>query len=110
MKLLFDQNLAGRLTNELGDLFPGSAHVMQLGMATATDAEVWTHAQEHGFCIVSKDADFQQLSAIRGQPPKVIWLRIGNCSTQRITALLRTNAKVIHAFSEDPASAYLILS
>lgn len=34
--------------------------------------------------IVSKDMDMHDLSLIMGNPPKVIWLRIGNCSTKQL--------------------------
>ena len=35
----------------------------------------------NGFAIVSKDADYNSLSVVRGSPPKVIWLLLGNCTT-----------------------------
>jgi predicted nuclease of predicted toxin-antitoxin system len=59
MKLLFDQNLSHRLVTLLELEFPGSAHVRHLGMATSPDWEVWAHAANNDFSIVSKDTDFQ---------------------------------------------------
>jgi predicted nuclease of predicted toxin-antitoxin system len=58
---------------------------------------------------VSKDADFAQLSAVLGPPPKVIWLRIGNGPTRDVVALLRTRAPDVQAFLADPAAAILKL-
>lgn len=41
MKLLFDQNLSYKLVRSFSDEFPGSAHVRDLGLASAVDIEVW---------------------------------------------------------------------
>lgn len=38
MKLLFDQNLSPKLMNRLADPFPGSAHVLSLGLDREDDA------------------------------------------------------------------------
>ena len=38
---------------------------------------------------VSKDEDFNTLSVIRGSPPKVIWLQLGNCTTSQVESVLR---------------------
>jgi len=42
--------------------------------------------------IVTKDADFQERSLIAGAPPKVIWIRRGNCSTSDIQTILRRHS------------------
>jgi len=109
VKLLFDQNLAPRLVGDLGDLFPGSAHVRDLGLDSVPDQEIWSRARDDGFVIVSKDNDFQQMSFLFGAPPKVIWIRRGNCSVRESEAILRTNASRIHEFNSDEVAAYLVL-
>lgn len=101
MKLLFDQNLSPRLVALLSDLFPHSAHVFPLGLGEVLDAEVWNHAGENGFLVVSKDADFSEMSLLKGHPPKLIWLRMGNCTTSQIEKLLRANYEAIEQMSED---------
>ncbi len=58
---------------------------------------------------MSKDNDFQQMSFLYGAPPKVIWIRRGNCSVQEIEGILRSNSSRIEAFDADQESAYLIL-
>jgi predicted nuclease of predicted toxin-antitoxin system len=110
VKLLFDQNLAPRLVRDLADLFPSSAHVRELGMESATDQEIWSHARDENFVIVSKDNDFQQMSFVFGHPPKVIWIRRGNCSVQESESILRTNSPRIHEFENDQQAAFLVLS
>ena len=109
MKLLFDQNLSHRLASSLGDLFPGSTHVRDVGLKEADDEILWTYAKEHGFVIVSKDSDFHQRSFARGYPPKVIWLRVGNCTTHVIEDYLRRYYDDIHVFNEDELSSFLVL-
>ena len=79
-------------------------------MAEASDREIWEHARDEGFVIVSKDNDFQQLSFVFGPPPKVIWIRRGNCSVQESAEILRTNSARIHEFESDQVAAYLMLA
>ena len=109
MKLLFDQNLSSRLVQGLSDLFEDSAHVRDLALQAADDDVIWNFAAMNEFVIVSKDADFHQRSFLFGHPPKVIWIRLGNCSTSEIEDLLRLRHKEIVAFNSDPAAAFLTL-
>ena len=81
MTLLLDQNLSPRLITVLGDLYPGSTHVRDAGLQAADDDTVWRYAAQHGFAIVSKDADFHERSFLLGHPPKVIWIGRGNGSS-----------------------------
>ncbi|MBZ5546083.1 MAG: DUF5615 family PIN-like protein, partial [Acidobacteriia bacterium] len=80
MKLLFDQNLSPRLVQALASVYPDSVHVRDCGLQHADDESVWEFAGRNGFTIVSKDSDFRQRSFLFGFPPKVIWVRLGNCS------------------------------
>jgi hypothetical protein len=41
VRLLLDQNLSPRLLTALGDLFPGSTHVREVGLQAADDDSVW---------------------------------------------------------------------
>jgi predicted nuclease of predicted toxin-antitoxin system len=107
MRLLFDHHLSPRLVTRLADLFPASAHVADYGLDRATDAEVWDFARLNDFTLVTKDADFNDLTALRGFPPKVVWLRIGNCSTNQVEALLRTRDQDLLDFVADPQAAII---
>ena len=80
MKLLLDENLSRRLVPFLQQDYPGSSQVLLLGLGSATDTEVWQFAKDEGFVIVTRDADFEELSLVWGQPPKVIWLKTRNQS------------------------------
>lgn len=46
------------------------------------------------------DSDFQDFSTLYGSPPKIIWLRAGNTSTNRIAELLIIKFIAIKDFSE----------
>ncbi|NOS99015.1 MAG: DUF5615 family PIN-like protein [Phycisphaerales bacterium] len=109
MKLLFDQNLSHRLVVALSDIFPDAAHVRDRNMERAADATIWDFAGTNGYTIVSKDGDFHQRSFLHGPPPKVVWLRMGNCSSEQIAEALRRNAVQLFAFERDPDAALLVL-
>ena len=107
MKLLFDQNLSHRLAHARYD--PDSLHV-RVGLKKADDAVVWDYAKRYGFVIVSKDIDFHQRSFVFGAPPKVIGIRLGNCSTADVEQLLRQHVQTVEAFGVDTELAFLSLS
>jgi predicted nuclease of predicted toxin-antitoxin system len=109
MKLLFDQNLSNRLVAALAVLYPDSQHVRTLGMSAADDDEIWRYARENQLVIVSKDSDFYHRSMLLGHPPKVVWMRLGNCTTAQIILRLQARQADILAFNEDEAASFLIL-
>ncbi|WP_420439176.1 DUF5615 family PIN-like protein [Candidatus Poriferisodalis sp.] len=109
MKLLFDQNLSYRLVALVASAFPESHHVVDYGLDTATDREIWDHAASHGYMIVSKDSDFRQFAFLHGPPPKAIWVRAGNASTRAILELLLRHRGLIEEFEADAEGALLVL-
>ena len=109
-RLLFDENLSPRLVTLLAEDFPESTHVDSIGLHGKSDEAIWRYAQEHGLVLVSKDNDFRQLSFLRGAPPKVVWLRIGNSPTAEAATRLRTSRSDIALFVQDAETALLSLS
>jgi len=107
MKLLFDQNLSFRLFRQLQDLFPDSAHVGREGLAEASDQVIWEYAKTNNFTLVSMDSDFAEFAALRGPPPKVIWLRCGNQPTAIVEEILRSHAGLITDFETIGSTACL---
>jgi predicted nuclease of predicted toxin-antitoxin system len=110
LKLLLDENLSHRLLAVIQSDFPGSTHVRDVGLQRADDATIWAFARDHGYTIVSKDADFHQRSFVYGQPPKVDWLRVGNCSTEHVAATLRRHVDNLRAFAQDEENTFLVVS
>lgn len=89
MKLLLDENIPPHLAKSLADLYPDSIHVHACGLGGADDGAVWEYAKHHQCTILSKDSDFAERTVLAGSPPKVIWVRIGNCTTSELEMLLR---------------------
>jgi len=107
MKLLFDHNLSHRLCPRLADLFPNSTQTRLLSLGTASDLNIWQHAEANGFVVVTLDKDFADMSLLRGAPPKVIWLRCGNATVTQVEALLRANFSEIRRFEADDSVGLL---
>lgn len=82
MRLLLDQNISPRLINQLKDIYPNSVHVQTVGLDSASDEKVWEYARQNNLMIVTKDVDFSERGTLSGFPPKIIWIRYGNCSTK----------------------------
>lgn len=89
--------------------FPSSTHVRLVGLVSAGDLDIWAYAQAQSLAIVTLDADFHDLSIMRGAPPKVVWLRCRDTSTSAIAQLLSANVPSIRTFLADPAVSYLVL-
>lgn len=109
MKLLFDQNLSPRIAAILAKEFPGSAHVVQLGLDARPDIQVWNYAKDHGYCLVSKDSDFGDWAQLLGYPPALVWLRVGNCSTRDLITKLRLHREKICRLGMDGEPWVLVI-
>ena len=78
-------------------------------MDRSKDTEVWNYAAEHGYTIVSKDADFHQRSLLHGAPPRVIWIRQGGCSVSETAELPRERFIATERFHAKRDAAFLAL-
>ena len=109
VRLLLDENLSERLVPRLDDLFPGSTHVRSLGQGGARDHSVWEMARTGASILVTRDEDFVTLSVLRGAPPKVIWLNVGNARNAAIESLLRARASDIERFATHEEHSFLAI-
>lgn len=109
MKLLFDHNISPELIARLANLFPASNHVYPLNLHEQEDTVVWSYARTNDFVVVSKDADFAELSMVHGFPPKLLWLRLGNCTTAEIEEVIRQSYQAILELVQDPQRGILSL-
>ncbi len=107
MKLLFDQHLSRWLVDRLADVYPLSSHVGIIGIDHDPDEVVWNYARIHHYVVVTKDSDLADLGFVRGFPPKVVWLRLGNCSTDEVENAIRESRDVIDAFGRDSVASVL---
>jgi len=105
VKLLFDENLSPTLVKRLADLYPDSNHVHKLEIDRNSDEELRDYARRGG----TKDSDFSDLCILLGFPPKVIWIRRGNCSTSSIEGIRRTHCEAVETLDRDEIVGILTL-
>ena len=101
MRLLFDQNISFRITKKIQSFFTGCMHVSACGLSDREDSDIWQYAKNNDYVIVTFDSDFYDISIISGHPPKIIWIRSGNLTTNEIAQLLINNKEAIHSFVEN---------
>jgi predicted nuclease of predicted toxin-antitoxin system len=109
VRLLFDENLSPDLPRLVASIFPSSTHIREVGLMGADDVVIWRLAAEKEFVLVTKDDDFVELSILRGAPPKIILIGLGNCRTSAIAALLAAEHSRIERFESDDSASILEL-
>ena len=102
MKLLFDQDISFRILSKIKVNFPDAKQVRQLGIENYADIEIWKFAKENEFTIVTFDADFYDLSNLKGYPPKIVWLRFGKTKTDFIADIINSKKLIIKDFISSP--------
>ncbi len=102
MKILLDQNISFRVIKGIQDLFPMARQVRELRLENYSDRNIWEYARKEGYSIVTFDSDFYDLNLVLGTPPKIIWLRIGNATTEEIIQLFIQNSELIKEFLTNP--------
>jgi len=89
MKLLLDANLSWRLTAVLSEHFGECVHVNKTELPKpAKDTEIWNYAITNGYTIITQDSDFVRLFEIKGFPPKIVILRVGNMDRKTAEKIL----------------------
>lgn len=99
MKLLIDQNISHRLKARIATVFPDVFHVKDIGLTDFPDSAIFETARRDNFdAVLTLDEDFHNLVLERGIPPKIVWLRLGNCSTRIQAKAMLDNTAIIEAF------------
>ena len=89
MKFLVDAQLPPRLVTWLSAQGHDARHVTELPSGLQMpDVEIWQHALRESRIIASKDRDFLDLASVRGAPPVVFLIGLGNASTSTLLELL----------------------
>lgn len=109
MKFLIDGNLSDKLVSRLKADFPGTTHVKQVGLAESPDADLWELAEQDDYVILTQDDDFVEMSALRGTPPKVVHLAMGNRTTKEWLTIIKGNRAIIELFQRDAEVGLLVL-
>ena len=68
MRFLVDNQLPAALARWLNSVGVDCEHVLEAGLAQATDSQIWRYAAEHGMVVIGKDEDFFH-RASRPRPP-----------------------------------------
>jgi predicted nuclease of predicted toxin-antitoxin system len=87
LRFIIDENISWRLKKLLPhwEILP----VNEIAQAARlSDLSIWQFAKSNRYQILTFDEDFSELQNLYGFPPKIIWLRIGNTSTNHIASLL----------------------
>ena len=88
MKFLVDAHLPYGLVPALRNAGHDARHTRELPQGNATsDATICRVATEEGCVVVSKDRDFYDSLLLRGEPPKLLLIRVGNMRKADLTEL-----------------------
>ena len=91
MKFLLDQGVARSTVMELAKHGILAEHVGQLGMSTAIDERILAEAVNRSAVVVTMDADFHTLLAVRkAREPSVIRIRIEGLKGAEVADIVRT--------------------
>jgi predicted nuclease of predicted toxin-antitoxin system len=102
MKLLLDENISYRTLNLIDKIFPGSEHVTRTVSQIKSDLEIFEYAKQYDFTILTFDEDFYDLQLLKGFPPKIIWLRLGNSSNMNLISKISDTQSEILSFATNP--------
>lgn len=109
MKILIDENLPKSLAKTFSEFSIEANHVSEFNLLKQNDNVIWSFAIKESMTIISKDNDFYSLSVLKGYPPKIIFLQIGNCSVSNLKNILLSKKEIILEFLENDVNGLLII-
>lgn len=87
MRFVVDAQLPPALARFMAARGHDAVHVLDRDLLGATDGAIWDYAVAHDAVIVTKDEDFALMSASARTPiPRIVWIRVGNCSKRDLLA------------------------
>ena len=84
MKFIVDAQLPPALARFLAAKGEDIIHVVDVKMMASSDSEIWELALKNSLIIITKDEDFQIRASVSALFPKIVWVRIGNCSRKSL--------------------------
>ncbi|HRJ54119.1 MAG TPA: DUF5615 family PIN-like protein [Candidatus Thiothrix moscowensis] len=106
MRFIVDAQLPPALARFLASLGEDAIHVLDAGLLEAVDSEIWSFALENDWVIITKDDDFQFRASVSKHYPKIVWVRVGNCSKQKLLEIFKKHWTAIKRELE--AGAFLV--
>lgn len=99
MKFLIDHQLPPALSIFFRERGHQCQHLLEIGMASSSDFEIYEYATSNQCIIVTKDEDFLYLSRRSSSDARLLWVRLGNCRTRVLLAALdRQWIEIIRCF------------
>lgn len=101
MKFLIDNQIPPAVAYWLVKQGFDATHLLDRGLASTPDRELWEIAKAEGRIMVSKDGDFFLLATRPEETGLLLWLRVGNFRTHALIGLLEGQWDAItSAFAE----------
>lgn len=102
MKIVIDQNISFRIIPHINHLFTEIIHIRTLGWTDAPDIVIFRNAKQQDFdAILTLDEDFDNIILENSPPPKILWLRVRNCTTNHLAKIIVDKIEVINEFLKD---------
>ena len=102
MKLWLDAQLSPEMASWIAKQFAIEAvPVRDVGLRDASDVQIFQAAKQADVVLVTKDNDFSHLIERLGSPPRIIWLRCGNTSNERLRRIFESTLRRTIALLEE---------
>ncbi|MBF0178947.1 MAG: DUF5615 family PIN-like protein [Magnetococcales bacterium] len=88
MRFLVDAQLPPALARWLVAHDHEAEHVLDIGLASASDHAIWEYAGQTKSILVTKDEDFITLACLTPNGARIVWIRIGNTTRHALLAWL----------------------
>jgi len=99
LKFLIDNALSPVLAKKLQEAGYDALHVRDIGLASATDDEIFTYALRENRIIVSADTDFGTILSLQQQSkPSLILFRRSTRKPERQAEVLKENLPSLEEF------------
>jgi predicted nuclease of predicted toxin-antitoxin system len=94
MKVWLDAQLSPEIATWITRNFGYEAvAIRDLGLRDVSDIKIFKAAQMADVILITKDSDFSHLVQCLGIPPRIIWLRCGNTSNQRLRQIFEKSLR-----------------
>jgi len=88
-KVLCDVHIAFKVVRFFKDKGYEAIHVNDILDSYHTkDSDISKYADQNGFLVVSKDADFQNSHLLKNTPERLLKISLGNLSTKKLLVVL----------------------
>lgn len=110
MKFLVDTQLPPRLVEYLSQKGENVVHTSSFPSGhLLTDKQIREIAVQQERIIITKDSDFLDFFLMKGAPPIVLLIKIGNCSNQELLKTIDERWLLIQQKFHDEKASFIVL-